>query len=177
MRGIMSAADHQAYGNPNWRGPGPGPGQGPSGNPYWGPDHFQRWVHTGRPVLLAAMILGFIFWWPIGMVFLVLLIASRKFAWGFCGPGGSRDGWRRDGGVPPWAGWKSWSGWQGSRPSSGNVAFDEYRAETLRRLEEEQKEFTEFLDRLRAAKDKSEFDQFMSERRQRPEAPPPPPQS
>jgi hypothetical protein len=57
--------------------------------------------------------------------------------------------------------------------SSGNQAFDEYRAETLRRLEEEQGEFASFLDRLRFAKDKAEFDQFMAERRQRPAAPEP----
>jgi hypothetical protein len=38
----------------------------------------------------------------------------------------------------------------------------------LRRLEEEQKEFREFLERLRFAKDKTEFDQFMSERRNKP---------
>jgi hypothetical protein len=56
--------------------------------------------------------------------------------------------------------------------SSGNRAFDEYRAETLRRLEDEQKEFGAFLDRLRFAKDKAEFDQFMAERRQPPPAPP-----
>ena len=48
--------------------------------------------------------------------------------------------------------------------SSGNTAFDEYREETLRRLEEEQKEFFEFLERLRHAKDKAEFDQFMEDR-------------
>jgi hypothetical protein len=53
-------------------------------------------------------------------------------------------------------------------PSSGNRAFDDYRADTLRRLEEEQREFREFLDRLRFAKDKTEFDQFMTERRNRP---------
>ena len=53
-------------------------------------------------------------------------------------------------------------------PPSGNRAFDEYRMETLRRLEEEQREFRDFLDRLRMAKDKSEFDQFMAERRNRP---------
>jgi hypothetical protein len=64
-------------------------------------------------------------------------------------------------------------GWPG--PSSGNRAFDEYRSETLQRLEEEQREFREFLQRLRMAKDKSEFDQFMTERRNRPA--PPPPQS
>jgi len=56
-------------------------------------------------------------------------------------------------------------------PSSGNRAFDDYRADTLRRLEEEQREFREFLQRLRAAKDKSEFDQFMAERRNRPTPP------
>jgi Protein of unknown function (DUF2852) len=59
-------------------------------------------------------------------------------------------------------------------PSSGNRAFDEYREETLRRLEEEQTEFKDFLDRLRHAKDKAEFDQFMNERRNRPTPPPPP---
>ena len=33
-------------------------------------------------------------------------------------------------------------------PTSGNSAFDEYRAETLRRLEDEQREFLDFLERL-----------------------------
>ena len=55
--------------------------------------------------------------------------------------------------------------------SSGNRAFDEYRMETLRRLEEEQTEFKDFLDRLRHAKDKEEFDQFMAQHRQRPASP------
>ena len=67
----------------------------------------------------------------------------------------------------------SWGGNWGQTPSSGNRAFDEYREETIRRLEQEQREFREFLDRLRFAKDKTEFDQFMTERRNRPEAPPP----
>ena len=58
--------------------------------------------------------------------------------------------------------------WWGHQRSSGNRAFDDYRTETLRRLEDEQREFREFLERLRQAKDKSEFDQFMSERRNRP---------
>jgi hypothetical protein len=55
-------------------------------------------------------------------------------------------------------------GW-GAPPSSGNRAFDDYRTETLKRLEDEQREFRDFLDRLRFAKDKTEFDQFMAERR------------
>jgi hypothetical protein len=64
-----------------------------------------------------------------------------------------------------------------SPPSSGNRAFDEYRAETLRRLEDEQREFHDFLVRLREAKDKAEFDQFMAQRRGRQDITPPSPES
>ena len=39
-------------------------------------------------------------------------------------------------------------------------------------MEEEQKDFGAFLERLRFAKDKAEFDQFMAERRNRPPSPP-----
>ena len=59
-------------------------------------------------------------------------------------------------------------GWGFGPPSSGNRAFDEYREETLQRLEEEQREFKEFLIRLRHAKDKEEFDAFMAQHRSRP---------
>lgn len=48
--------------------------------------------------------------------------------------------------------------------SSGNSAFDAYKADTLRRLEQEQEAFESFLQRLRDAKDKAEFDQFMDDR-------------
>ena len=71
-----------------------------------------------------------------------------------------------------WRAWKRRSRWGGE--GSGNVAFDEYREETLRKLDEEQREFRDFLDRLRAAKDRAEFDEFMNERRNRPPAAEPP---
>ncbi len=60
-------------------------------------------------------------------------------------------------------------GW--SRPADSEVrparnrAFEDYRADTLRRLEEEQREFAAFLARLRAAQDKEEFEQFLATRR------------
>jgi len=66
-----------------------------------------------------------------------------------------------------------WVGCGGRGRSSGNRAFDQYREETLRRLEEEQREFRDFLDRLRFAKDKAEFDEFLAERRNRPPETPP----
>ena len=55
--------------------------------------------------------------------------------------------------------------------TSGNRAFDDYRSETLKRLEEEQSEFKDFLARLRFARDRSEFDQFMAARRAGPMEP------
>lgn len=48
--------------------------------------------------------------------------------------------------------------------SSGNTAFDAYRDETIRRLEDERGAFEAFLKRLRDAKDKQEFDAFMEDR-------------
>ena len=48
--------------------------------------------------------------------------------------------------------------------ATGNSAFDADKADTLRRLEEEQNNFESFLERLRDAKDKAEFDQFMDDR-------------
>lgn len=51
--------------------------------------------------------------------------------------------------------------------SSGNASFDAYRNDTLQRLEEEQVSFENFLGRLRAAKDKSEFDDFLEQRAKR----------
>ena len=47
---------------------------------------------------------------------------------------------------------------------TGNAAFDAYRDQTLQRLKDEQSDFEAFLDRLRRAKDKSEFDRFMEDR-------------
>jgi len=63
--------------------------------------------------------------------------------------------------------------WWREQPTSGNRTFDEYRADTLRRLEQEQREFQDFLARLRMARDKAEFDQFMADRRTRQEPQPP----
>ena len=62
-------------------------------------------------------------------------------------------------------------GGRSQRRSRGDHAFAEYRGEKLHRLENEQKEFYEFLARLHLAKDKAEFDQFMSSGSARPVTP------
>src|SRR5689334_19442735 len=118
----------------------------------------------GKPAWIALTVLGFMVWWPLGLATLAFAIGS------------GRMGCWRHGGMSRWEHkmerWQRRGGGFWQPPSSGNRAFDEYRAETLRRLEDEQKEFREFLDRLRFAKDKTEFDEFMAERRNRPSQPP-----
>ena len=52
-----------------------------------------------------------------------------------------------------------------SSGTTGSVAFDEYRAETLRRLEEEQADFNSFVAKLREARDREEFERFMADRK------------
>ncbi len=63
-----------------------------------------------------------------------------------------------------------WSDQVDQRQPTGNQAFEEYRADTLRRLEEEQRDFHDFLNHLRAAKDKQQFDEFLSQCRAKPES-------
>lgn len=52
--------------------------------------------------------------------------------------------------------------------STGNAAFEAYRSATLTELEQEAAAFRKYLDELRHAKDKSEFDTFLDERRRTP---------
>ena len=61
--------------------------------------------------------------------------------------------------VGPWRGLAT-----ADRPQS-STAFEEYRQEALQRLEQEEGAFRRFLEQLRRAKDKTEFDQFMAQRR------------
>ncbi len=122
----------------------------------------------GKPAWIALMVLSFIVFWPLGLAILFFLIWSGRMG---CGHYASYGRWqhkmsRMQEKMDRLRGQQG-AGW-GAPPSSGNRAFDDYRAETLRRLEEEQREFREFLERLRLAKDKAEFDQFMAERRNRP---------
>ena len=137
----------------------------------------------GKPAWIGLMIVSFIPFWPAGLVVLGYLIGSGRMG---CWAHGRDGRWRRgmermQQGMEQM---RTGGGWWGGPnqgppsqgPSSGNRAFDEYRADTLRRLEDEQRDFFEFLNRLRHAKDKAEFDQFMNDRGRRPEGPTPQPQ-
>ncbi len=51
--------------------------------------------------------------------------------------------------------------------SSGNASFDAYRSDIIQRLETERRDFEGFLGRLRDAKDKTEFEDFLDARAKR----------
>lgn len=110
----------------------------------------EAWLDSkGKGAWIAAMVLGFVFFWPVGLALLFYMIWSKQMfnKSGAC----SRRTSRR----------------MHVMSTSGNTAFDAYRDQTMRRLEDEQKSFEDFLQRLRDAKDKSEFDQFMDDRERR----------
>jgi Protein of unknown function (DUF2852) len=124
----------------------------------------EDWLDArGRWAWIAAMVLGFIVFWPVGLALLAYMIWGKRMFSSSCNTENRRDRWaakidrkfamaqrRGDFGM--------------AYGSSGNAAFDAYKSDMLRRLEEEQTAFEAFLQRLRDAKDKSEFDAFMEDR-------------
>ena len=110
----------------------------------------------GKGAWIALIVLGFWTFWPVGLAALIFVAASgRMRAWKM----EQRGRWHNARGRG-----YSWA-FGGQSPSSGNAAFDAYRAETLKRLEDEQKAFVDYLEKLRQAKDKEEFDRFMADRK------------
>lgn len=124
--------------------------------------HMEDWH---RPLWLALLVTSFIWCWPVGLALLAFTIGSKRMG---CWNHEAREAWRQ-------ARRERFARWCEARHSSGNRAFDAYRRETLERLQEEQREFGEFLDRLRFARDKAEFESFLAERRAKRENPEPPP--
>jgi hypothetical protein len=128
----------------------------------------------GRPAWLGLMVVGFIVFWPLGLAILAYMLWSGRMG---CGRNGDMARWQERM-AERWERKRSrfeskmerWGRHGGLRPT-GNRAFDEYREDALRRLEGEAAEFRTFLDRLRMAKDRAEFDEFMRQRNNRPSEP------
>ena len=118
----------------------------------------EDWLDAkGKWAWIAAMILGFVIFWPVGLALLAYMIWGKKMFSRSCNhrrthghDHGQDHHWGRH-------------AMRAAQPT-GNRAFDSYKAETLRRLEEEQEAFEAFLQRLRTSKDKTEFDAFMEDR-------------
>jgi hypothetical protein len=126
-------------------------------------------------VEILAMVLGFIVFWPIGLAVLGWKFWQRKSGY----PGDivsfGREKWAANRGSRGWGfaanNWPG-SGFGSGSGSTGNRAFDEWRGTELARLEEERKrlaaaerEFADYMENLRHARDREEFERFMNARR------------
>jgi len=139
---------------------------GPHAGPWNQGAHRRCGRKPGRGLEIAGIILGFIFVWPLALAYLV---------WKMCGYPKydeakaflnetlrrAKDHLFRSRG-PAGFGFAS----------TGNAAFDDYRRSELERLEEERRkldeearDFRNFVEELKRAKDREEFDAYMAKRR------------
>lgn len=125
-----------------------------------------------RAFEIGAIVLSFIYFWPLGLALV---------AWKMAGyPALAEMGEFARRGAAGWNGQGSRSMSRFARAfeeanvrrTSGNFAFDEYRKAELERLEaqrralqEESRAFAEFVEELKRAKDREQFDAFMAKRR------------
>ena len=105
----------------------------------------RRW----SPLAIFAVIMGFVVWWPLGF------LAIGYILWG-----GSIDGLVDDAASQL----KSYMSPARKPAATGNAAFDAYKTQTLKRLEDEEAAFAAHIQKLREARDSEEFERFLSER-------------
>jgi hypothetical protein len=124
-----------------------------------------RWT----PIELVAMILGFIFFFPIGLAILFWKIMQTKHAHARDFGAMAQEKWgdfeQRSGLAAMARRCREWPA------SSGNSAFDDWRRAEMERLAEErrkifeaEKAFEDYLDGLRRSRDREEFERFMAAR-------------
>jgi Protein of unknown function (DUF2852) len=123
----------------------------------------QRCGSPRKGLEIAGIILGFIFVWPLALAYLIWKLM------GYPVPTEAKAFFERNF-TSFWD-----KGGFTARPaysSTGNFAFEEYRKRELERLEEERRRleeeahhFAEFVEELKRAKDREEFEAFMAKRR------------
>lgn len=142
----------------------------PSASPWTGGKACRSGPFPHRSIEIGAIVVGFIYWWPLAVAYVAWKIA------GYPALSEMRDLARR--GTSTWNGDGKPSRFAAAfdaerfRSGSGNWAFDAYRREELDRLDaqrralaEESRAFSEFVEELKRAKDREQFDAFMAKRR------------
>ncbi len=141
-----------------------------TGGSPWGSCGRMSW----KPYEIAAMVLGFFIFWPIGLAILFWKLWQRSHGYEgdfFAFAHEQSDRVKQAFGGAAREASHGWGGPSFMR-STGNVAFDEWREGELARLEEErrkvaeaERDFAEHIDQLRRAKDREEFESFMRGRK------------
>ena len=120
-----------------------------------------------RALEIVGVIFAFFWFWPLAVAYLVWKLVGypmpadvRSFV-----ERGVHNPLRNMGWSAPNFGGNGFGG-------TGNAAFDEYRRSEIERLEQERRRlddearaFRDFVEELKRAKDRSEFDSFMAKRR------------
>lgn len=131
-----------------------------------------RW----RPVELATMVGAFALYWPVGLAVLGLKLwqVQSGRAGGLLQFGREKAEWLSGAASNLRTPFASAARGFGSH-STGNAAFDGWRASELAKLEQErrkledaERDFAAHIDELRRARDREEFGRFMEARRARP---------
>jgi len=117
------------------------------------------------PLTILLMVIGFIVFWPLGLAMLAYIL------WGDRIPEIRRHFETKGEAMRQWTGFCVSRSRHHGFTASGNAAFDEYRENELKRLEEERRkldeelrEFESYMRDLRRARDQEEFDRFKRER-------------
>ena len=139
---------------------------GPQSGPWNNGAHRRCGRPPRRALEIAGIVLGFIWFWPLALAYVVWkMMGYPKYdeARAFFRDTLSRAKDDFFGSRGPTGGF----GYAGS----GNAAFDDYRRSELERLEEERRKldeearaFRDFVEELKRAKDREEFDAFMAKR-------------
>lgn len=116
----------------------------------------RRWT----PLNILLMVIGFVLFWPLGLGMLAWILWGDEIS-RMADECKSRFGSMSQAMPRPSYSYTS--------AGTGNMAFDEYRARELERIEEERRkveamrtEFEDFLRDVRRAKDQEEFEKFMA---------------
>jgi hypothetical protein len=123
------------------------------------------------PVEILATVLGFMVYWPIGVGLIAWKLMRQNGSTRHDWFGNLRSSFAGHGFGDAGAAFRAdWSGFAPGR--TGNAAFDEWRKSEIerleaerRKLEEAQREFAAFAEEARRARDREEFERFMSRHR------------
>ncbi|NEU13995.1 DUF2852 domain-containing protein [Methylobacterium sp. BTF04] len=122
-----------------------------------------------RSFEIGAIVVGFIYWWPLAAAYVAWKVAGYPALGELRGWKNRAEAWQAGAGRSRFAAAFDAANGGGN---TGNRAFDEYRRSELDRLDaqrkalqEESRAFAEFVEELKRAKDREQFDAFMAKRR------------
>ncbi|KQO68833.1 hypothetical protein ASG51_04845 [Methylobacterium sp. Leaf465] len=121
-----------------------------------------------RSLEIGAIVVAFVYWWPLAAAYIAWKVAGYPALSELRGLAGRGFSWNASATRSRFAAaFESANG-----GSTGNLAFDAYRRSEIERLDaqrralqEESRAFAEFVEELKRAKDREQFDAFMQKRR------------